>query len=89
MDYNPFLKKGAAGARGTVEKRENVAWQHRAEPQSEFENRLSDALVQIFSQGVESLPDVVRELNRLVPDRSGRPWTEESFQAEMKRLGSG
>jgi hypothetical protein len=88
MDYNPYLKKGAPGGRGGVEKRENVAWQHRAEPPSEFENRLGDALVQIFAKGVESLPDVVQELNRLVPDRSGKPWTEESFQAEMKRLGS-
>ena len=88
MDYNPFLKKAALGGRGGVEKRENIAWQHRAEPPSEFENRLGDALVQIFANGVESLHDVVQELNRLVPDRSGKPWTDESFQAEMRGLGS-
>jgi recombinase-like protein len=87
MDHNPFLKKGAPGGRGGVEKRENVPWQYRAEAPSEFENRLGDALEQIFAKGVESLHDVVQELNRLTPDRSGKPWTEESFQAEMKRLG--
>jgi len=88
MDHNPFLKPAAAASRGTVEKRENIPWQHRAEPPGEFENRLGDALVQIFASGVESLPDLVRALNRILPDRNGIAWTEESFQAEMKRLGA-
>ena len=88
MDHNPFLKPAAAATRGTVEKRENIAWQHRAAPPDEFENRLGDALVQIFASGVETLPELVRELNRILPDRNGNAWTEETFQAEMKRLGA-
>ena len=30
MDHNPFLKKGKPGARGSVEQRVNIEWQHRA-----------------------------------------------------------
>ena len=88
MEHNPFLRPGARGARGAVETRENIPWQHRAEPPTQFENRLGDALEQIFAKGVDQLPDVVRELNALTPDRDGKPWTEESFQAEMRRLGA-
>jgi hypothetical protein len=72
-----------------VEKRANVEWQHRAEPPSEFENRLGDALEQIFGSGIDQLSKVVDELNkRGNRDRAGKPWSEESFQAEMKRLGA-
>jgi hypothetical protein len=89
MDHNPFLKPSAPGARGGVEKRDNIAWQHRAEPPSEFENRLGDALEQIFGKGIEELGPIVDELNKGgYRDRAGKPWTEASFQAEMKRLGA-
>ena len=88
MDYNPFLKKGQPGARGGVEQRVNIAWQHRAAAPDEFENRLGDALEQIFGRGTESLPEIVSELNKTMADRSGKPWTEQTFQAEMKRLGA-
>lgn len=89
MEHNPFLRPGAAGARGSVEKRDNIPWQHRAEPPSPFENRLGDALEAIFARGIEALPDLVRELNAAGSrDRAGDPWSEESFQAEMRRLGA-
>jgi hypothetical protein len=89
MEHNPFLRPLPAGGRGSVEKRENIPWQHRAEPPSEFENRLGDALEAIFASGVESLPQLVEELNkRGLRDRSGQAWTEQSFQAEMQRLGA-
>jgi hypothetical protein len=89
MEHNPFLKPGAPGARGTQERRENIPWQHRAEPPSEFENRLGDALEAIFASGIEELPRLVEELNkRGLRDRAGKAWTEESFQAEMQRLGA-
>jgi hypothetical protein len=89
MEHNPFLRPGASGARGGVEKLENVPWQHRAEPPSEFENGLGDALEAIFSRGIEDLPGVIRELNAAgLRDRAGAPWTEASFQAEMQRLGA-
>ena len=89
MEHNPFLRPSPPGARGSVEKRENIPWQHRAEPPSEFDNALGDALEAIFASGIEELPQLVEELNRRGSrDRAGRPWTEESFQAEMQRLGA-
>jgi hypothetical protein len=88
MDHNPFLKKTGT-ARGGVEKLQNVEWQTRAAPPTEFENRLGDALEEIFARGIEQLSDVVAELNQLaIRDRHAKSWTEESFQAEMKRLGA-
>jgi hypothetical protein len=88
MDHNPFLKPAASGARGGIEKRENIEWQHRAEAPGEFENRLGDVLEQAFGKGIDTLPDLVNELNAAGSrDRSGNAWTEESFQAEMRRLG--
>jgi hypothetical protein len=89
MEHNPFLRPTPPGARGSVERRENIAWQHRAEPPSAFENALGDALEAIFASGIEELPRLVDELNkRASRDRAGKPWTEESFQAEMQRLGA-
>jgi hypothetical protein len=90
MEHNPFLRSASAGgARGSVEKRDNIPWQHRAEPPSEFENRLGDALEAIFAAGVDDLPGVVEALNRAaLRDRAGHPWTEASFQAEIRRLGA-
>ena len=88
MDHNPFLKKGQPGARGGVEQRVNIAWQNRAAAPDEFENRLMNALEQIFARGTESLPEIVSELNKTMADRSGTPWSEQSFQTEMKRLGA-
>jgi hypothetical protein len=95
MDYNPYLKRAAPGTRGGVEKRENIEWQHRAEPPTQFENRLGDALEQVFAQGkvfaqgIEPLSEVVAELNKGASrDRAGNLWTEETFRAEMKRLGA-
>jgi hypothetical protein len=88
MDHNPFLRKEAAAARGAVERLQNLEWQTRAAPPTEFENRLGDALEKIFAEGVESLPEVIRQLNDGGSrDAAGQPWTEQSFQAEMKRLG--
>ena len=89
MEHNPFLKPGAPGARGAAEQRENIPWQHRAEPPSEFEDRLGDALEVIFDRGIEELPELVRQLNACGSrDRGGAPWTEDTFQAEMRRLGA-
>lgn len=85
-EYNPFLTKSSA-TRGRVETRENIPWQTRAAAPTEYENRLGDALVEIFGSGVDALPDIVRRLNeKPIPDPAGQPWTEASFQAEMKKL---
>lgn len=89
MDHNPFLKRAAARARGSLEQRENIEWQNRAEPPSLFEDRIGDALEGIFAKGIDELPAVVRELNNAaLRDRDGNAWTDKSFQAEMNRLGA-
>ena len=93
MDHNPFLAKrttggNAGGARGSIERFENIEWQTRAAPPSDFENRLGDALVALFGSGVDTLEAVVRELNQAgVRDPQGAPWTEASFQALLRELG--
>ena len=63
---------------------ENVVWQTRAAEPTEYENRLGDALEQVFATGAEDLAAVIRALNDLrclAPD--GKPWTEETFKAWM------
>lgn len=97
-DYNPFLSfrpsanEEALGGRGRIEhpdEAQNIVWQTRAASPSAYENRLGDALETIFGEGVEDLAGVVRRLNEMgVMDPTGAPWTEASFQDEMKRLGS-
>ena len=79
-------------ARGRIEKPdevENAVWQTRDAEPTDYENRLGDALEQVFADGAAALGEVVERLNKLkFPDRGGRPWTEASFQAEMRRLGA-
>ena len=67
----------------------NVAWQTRGEAPSNYEAQLTDALENIFGRDIDELPEIVAALNEhkvLTPD--GTPWTEDSFQAEFKRLGT-
>ena len=98
MDHNPFLKpwNGLApdqvAGKGKIEKPgevENIVHQTRPAPPTGYENRLGDALQEIFGADIDQLPDVVAQLNDLgVQTESGEDWTEESFQSEMKRLGA-
>lgn len=97
MDFNPFLKPwikpqpNRAGGKGTIERPgqvENIVWQTRAAPPTEYENALGDALVSCFDEGVAELGPLVARLNAMgVFGPDGRPWTEESFEREMARLG--
>lgn len=97
MDHNPFLKpwrrpqpseiagKGSIEVPDTVE---NLTWQTRPAPPTEYENRLGDALEACFEEGIEALGPLVERLNEMgvyAPD--GSPWTETSFEREMQRLG--
>ena len=68
---------------------ENVAWQTRCEEPSDYEAALTAALEDLFDKDINELSDIVAALNDrnvLAPD--GAPWTEESFQTEIKRLGT-
>lgn len=52
------------------------------------ENRLGDALEDLFGRGVHDLSEIVAGLNGLgIAAPGGQPWTEASFGAEMRRLG--
>lgn len=96
MDYNPHLKpwrkpqpNNAAG-KGVIERpgqAENVVWQTRPAPPTDYEQALADALVASFEEGVEELAPLVDLLNaRGVRAPDGRPWTVESFEREIERL---
>jgi len=98
MDHNPYLKPwhrpepNQVAGKGYIEKPEeveNIVWQTRAAPPTNYENDLGDALVRAFESGAETLQEVIAKLNEqgvFSPD--GSPWTEENFEREMKRLGA-
>ncbi|MEK9677741.1 MAG: recombinase-like helix-turn-helix domain-containing protein [Rhodospirillaceae bacterium] len=97
MDHNPYLKpwkrpepnqRAGMGRLEIPENVENIVWQTRPATPTEYEIQLGDALESIFGDGHEELADVVAQLNeRGIQSPHGGDWTEESFQAEMKRLG--
>lgn len=97
MEHNPLLKPWIrprpddAAGKGWIERPEavaNFAWQTRAAPPSEYENRLADALVACFGAGIEELEPLVARLNEMgVQAPDGTPWTSASFEREMARLG--
>lgn len=91
MDHNPYLQGTAASgeaAKGSIEKVdaiENLVWQTRAAPPTEYENRLADLLEQAFADGIEELSPLVAKLNELgskAPD--GAAWTEARFQSYLR-----
>lgn len=54
-----------------------------------YEYKLAATLEEVFTHEGHELTDVVRGLNaRKVHTPDGAPWTEESFRAEMNRLGA-
>ncbi len=81
----------AKGDEASIERPEqvqNIRWQTRAAPPSDYENALGDALQAIFAEEIYDLPGVVRRLNAIGPKPpQGGAWTEQSFSAEMARLG--
>ncbi len=97
-DYNVALRhwldhslenKGDEGSIERTDKVENVRWQTRAAVPTDYENALGDALQEIFAEEVYDLPGILSRLNeRGVRAPNGAPWTEESFTAEMARLGA-
>jgi hypothetical protein len=97
VDHNPNLKpwqsptpNNVAG-KGTIEvpgEARNIVWQTRSASPTAYENALGNALESVFAEGAESGQQVVDGLNTMgfrTPD--GQPWTLESFEAEMARLG--
>ncbi|MFJ9089161.1 recombinase-like helix-turn-helix domain-containing protein [Streptomyces sp. NPDC102384] len=63
--------------------------QSRDHEPSPYEFKLAATLEEVFTKVGHELTDVVSGLNaRQVPAPDGQPWTEESFRAEMHRLGA-
>jgi hypothetical protein len=55
---------------------------------SEYEQTLTDALEEIFSQRTYELPQVVAALNREgIRTPSGEAWTERNFEQTFQQLG--
>ncbi|WP_377267983.1 recombinase-like helix-turn-helix domain-containing protein [Peterkaempfera sp. SMS 1(5)a] len=63
--------------------------QARTHEPSPYEYKLAHVLEEVFTKVGHELSDVVRGLNeRSVHAPDGQAWTEDSFRAEMKRLGA-
>jgi len=63
--------------------------QARTHEPTPYEHKLANVLEEVFTKVGHELSDVVRGLNdRSVHAPGGQAWTEESFQAEIKRLGA-
>ncbi len=63
--------------------------QFRTAPPTDYENALGDALEAAFADGIDALEPLVARLNEAgvhAPD--GAPWTPETFETEIKRLGA-
>ena len=86
--FEDAIDNGLSRANETVDNIENIVWQSRAAPPSDYENALGDALENLFRDKIHDLPGIVAGLNEAgIHGPDGRYWTEASFQAEMARLG--
>ena len=62
--------------------------QTHPDPVTPYENKLAGSVSEVFSGGATTLADVVAGLNDLgLHGPGGNPWTDETFRAEMRRLG--
>jgi hypothetical protein len=98
LDHNPNLKpwkrpspnqvagKGKIESPGDVV---NIVHQTRSSSPTEYENRMGEALMEIFDDDISQLSDIVAKLNELgVKSPDGELWTEDNFELEMRRLGA-
>ncbi len=98
MDYNPNLKPwnrsepNQVAGKGRIERpytSENLTHQTRSTSPTEYENRLGEALMEVFESDIDQLSEIVNKLNEMgLKSSDGELWSEESFQLEMKRLGA-
>ena len=98
QDHNPLLKAFLTDARGSdpekgrieqVDETQNIEWQTRPAPPSDYENALGDALVACFEEGIDELAPLVKRLNELaVKTPDGAAWTADNFQSVLARLGA-
>jgi hypothetical protein len=96
-DFNPYLeayrnarpnKVGGGGQIFAGADRDLIVWQTRPAVPSEYEQTLTDALEQIFSEKIYDLPEVVAALNREgIRTPAGEAWTERNFEQTFQQLG--
>jgi hypothetical protein len=93
MDFNPYLtartvaREAAKGSIEKVDAIQNIVWQTRAAPPTDYENRLGDQLEQAFAAGIEELGALVAKLSEVgsrAPD--GAAWTEGSLLEYLRRF---
>jgi hypothetical protein len=63
--------------------------QARSRKPTAHEDLLGDSIERAYAAGHHELDDLLAYLNKAGPSGSdGQPWTPETFQAEMARLGA-
>lgn len=97
LDFNPELSQweriipSSEAGRGHIERPggfDNRVWQTRSRSPERFERDLLSSLEAVFEEGASELHEVIVGLNaRCCQDRSGAPWSEQSFLREMAVLG--
>lgn len=96
LDLNPYLarlrEQPVDNPKGSIERpgeAPNIPWQTRSAAPSEYENRLGDALEQVFDAGATALEEIVAGLNaRGFPTADDQPWTVERFTETMRALAA-
>ena len=67
----------------------NDIHQNRSAPPTAYESLLGDSIERAFAAGIHDLDGLVAYLNDAGPaGPNGQPWTSESYQREMARLGA-
>ena len=67
----------------------NDTHQHRSAAPTAYESLLGDSIERAFAAGIHDLDGLVAYLNDAGPaGPNGQPWTAESYQREMARLGA-
>jgi hypothetical protein len=67
----------------------NETHQTRSAPPTSYESLLGDSIERAYAMGLHDLEGLVSYLNDAGPSGpNGQPWTPDSFQREMARLGA-
>ncbi len=67
----------------------NETHQTRSAEPTTYESLLGDSIERAYAQGIHDLPGLVAYLNQAGPaGPNGQPWTDETYQKEMARLGA-